>query len=178
VQEVYDKRVLHRLVGVPPRASVVQDVSRLNGNARSNGSGASAVQSAWEPTDRSRESDGGGVNQKPDSAAKGQTRDQEIIDVDADVEESRYEIPPRKRRRLSEAPIEFTTDSDEGSEDEVEVLECNEGRGGCGDGVAARAEGGTESEVGSRGLGLGRVKINRKREFWASKSGTVTGPEK
>lgn len=165
VQEVYDKRVLHRLVGVAPRTTVVQDVSHLNGTARSNGSGASAVQSAWEPTDRPRESDGGGVSRKPDSAAKGQTR--EIIDVDADVEESRYGIPPRKRRKMSETPIVFTTDSDEASEDEVVVSECNETRGECGDGV----EIGTEVEVG-RGLGQGRVKINRKRDFWASKSGT------
>ncbi|KAH9079320.1 hypothetical protein EDB83DRAFT_2540005 [Lactarius deliciosus] len=111
VQEVYDKRVLHRLVGVTPRATVVQDVPRLN-------VGASAVQSAWEPTDRSRESDGGGVGRKPDSAAKEQTR--EIIDVDADIEESRYGIPPRKRQKMgqrSETPIEFTTDSDEEASD-------------------------------------------------------------
>lgn len=178
MQEVYDKRVLHRLVGVPPpKATVVQDVSRLNSTTRSNGSGASAVQSAWEPTDRSRESDGRGVSQKPSDAAKGQTRDQEIIDVDADVEESRYGIPPRKRRQPSGTPIEFTTDSDEDSEDEVVVLESNEARDGRGDGAEGRTEGG-ESEVGSRGLGQGRVKINRKREFWASKSGTVTGPGK
>lgn len=176
MQEAYEKRVLHRLVGVPPRATVAQDVSRLNGTARSNGSGASAVQSAWEPTDRSRESDGGGVSRKPDSAAKGQTR--EIIDVDADAEESRYGIPPRKRQKMgqrSKTPIEFTTDSDDASEDEVVVLECNEARGECGDGVEMETEGGTETEVGSRG---GRVKINRKRAFWASKSGTVTGPGK
>ncbi|KAH9043330.1 hypothetical protein EDB85DRAFT_2218083 [Lactarius pseudohatsudake] len=174
VQEVYDKRVLHRLVGVPPRATVAQHVPRLNGTARPNGSGASAVQSAWEPTDRSRESDGGGVGQKPDSAAKGQTR--EIIDVDADVEENRYGIPPRKRQKTgqrSETPIEFTTDSDEeASEDEIVVLECDSTREEDGDGVEMGTEGGTESGRG------GRVKINRKRAFWASKSGTVTGPGK
>jgi non-canonical poly(A) RNA polymerase PAPD5/7 len=175
VQEVYDKKVLHRLVGVPPRAAVVQDVSRLNNTARSNGSGASAVQSAWEPTDRSRESDGRGVSQNPGDVAKGQTQDQEIIDVDADVEESRYGIPPRKRRQPSGSPIEFTTDEDEDSEDEVVVLDCSEARG---DEVEGGTEGGSEREVGSRGLGQGRVKINRKREFWASKSGTVTGPGK
>ena len=163
MEEVYDKRVLHRLVGAPPGATVVQDVSRLNGTARSSGSGASAVQSAWEPTDRSRESDGGRVSQKPDSARKRQRRDREIIDVDADVEGSRYGIPPW-RRQPPETPIEFTTDSDEESEDEVVVLECNE--------VEAR------TEAGSSRQGQGRVKINRKRDFWASKSGTVTGPGK
>ncbi|KAI9446546.1 hypothetical protein H4582DRAFT_1906504 [Lactarius indigo] len=172
VQEVYDKRVLHRLVGVPPRTTVVQDVLRPNGTAQSNGNGASAIQSAWEPMNRSRESDGDGVGRKPDSAAKGQAR--EIIDVDADVEESRYGIPPRKRQKMgqrSETPIEFTTDSDEeASDEEVVVLECNETRDESGDGVEMGTEGGTE-----RG---GRVKINRKRAFWASKSGTVTGPGK
>ncbi len=75
----------------------------------------------------------------------------------------------------SKTPIEFTTDSDDASEDEVVVLECNEARGECGDEVEMGTEGGTETEVGSRG---GRVKINRKRAFWASKSGTVTGPGK
>lgn len=178
MQEVYDKRVLHRLVGVPPKATVVQDVSRLNDTARSNGSGSSAVQSAWEPTDRPRESDGRGISQNPSDVAKGQTQDPEVIDVDADVEESRYGIPQRKRRKPSGTPIEFTTDSDEESEDEVVLLESNEVRGGRSDETEGRTEGGTESEVGNRGLGQKRVRINRKREFWASKSGTVTGPGK
>ena len=178
MQDIYDKRVLHRVVGVPLGPTAMQGASRLNVTARPNGSGASAVQSAWEPTDRSRESDGGGARQKPESTAKRQTQGQEIIDVDADVEESRYGIPPWRRRQPSETPIEFTTDSDEESEDEVVVLEYNEAKGGCGDEVEARTEGGAETEVGSRGLGQGRVKINRKRDFWASKSGTVTGPGK
>ena len=140
----------------------MEEVSRLNGTTPSNGSGASAA------SDRSRESDGG-VSRKPESAAKGQTR--EIIDVDADVEEGRYGIPSRKRRKtgqLSETPIEFTTDSDEASEDEVVVLECNETRGERGDGDEMGTGGGPKRQS--------RVKINRKREFWASKSGTaVTG---
>ncbi len=175
MKEVYDKRVLHRLVGISPKAMVVQDVSRLKDTAGSNGCGASAVQSAWEPTDRSRETDGGGVGWKPDSAAKGQSH--EIIDVDADVEESRYGIPLKKRRKIGqpcEAPI-ILTDAEEGSEDEVVVLD------EWGNGVEMGTEGGSEVEVGvvgsgRGGQGQGRVKINRKREFWASKSGTLRCP--
>jgi hypothetical protein len=141
---------------------VVQDVPRLNGSGRSNGRGASAVRSAWEPTVRSQGSDDEVLAEKPDSFAK--ARSYEIIDVDAD-EESRYGIPAKRRRKATESEViggETIFIMDEGSEDGEVVVVSDTGEKGD--------EG--ERERPSRGRGQGRVKIDRKRAFWASKSGT------
>jgi hypothetical protein len=145
---------------------VVQDVPRLNGSVRSNGRGASAVRSAWEPTDRSQGSDDEVLAGKPDSFAK--ARSYEIIDVDADEEESRYGIPAKKRRKATESQRidgETVFIVDEGSEDEEVVIVSETGE----------RESEVEETSPSRGWGRGRgrVKIDRKRAFWASKSGTV-----
>lgn len=139
----------------------MQDVPRLNGTLRPNGRGANAVQSAWEPTDKSQRSDDEGLTRKPDPCAK---PSHEIIDVDAEEEESRYGIAGKKRRKTGdsqviEAETVFTTD--EGSEDgEVVVV------------VESRKEDLEERERSER-RNRGRVKIDRKRTFWASKGGTV-----
>jgi non-canonical poly(A) RNA polymerase PAPD5/7 len=164
VQEVYDKKVLHRLVGVPPKASVVQDVPQHNGAVRSNGG---IIQSAWEPIERSQETDDDGHARKPESSTTARSR--EVIDVDANDEESRYEIPRKKRRRIEQviADIVFTTD--EGSEgDEVIVIESSEEGGSL-------AEEEAEYGMGEMKEG-GQVRINRKRAFWAAKAGTSAGP--
>jgi non-canonical poly(A) RNA polymerase PAPD5/7 len=133
VQDVYDKRLLHRLVGVLPRATVTEEVAHLNGTVRSQGDETSIVQSAWEPTERSRESDDEEQGGKAGSITKARSR--KVIDVE---EQSRYDIPRKKRRKTDEViEVEtvFTTDSG--------------------------------SEEGNKGE---RVKINRKRAFWASKA--------
>lgn len=142
MQEVYDKKVLHRLVGVPPRATAVQDVPKLNGVGRSNGS---IVQSAWEPTERSQETDDEGHARKPTK-----TRSREVIDVDAEDDESRYGIPRKRRRKTNEvidAKAIFTTDEESEGDDVIEVESSEEEKKG------------------------GQVKINRKRAFWAAKAG-------
>lgn len=165
MQELYDKKVLHRLAGVSPRATIVQDVPQLNGAARSN---RGIVQSAWEPVERSQEADDEGNARKPGSTTKKRLR--EVIDVDADDEESRYGIPHKTRQKISEvidAETIFTTD--EGSEgNEVIVVESTEDGGS----LAEEAE---YEHIGERGIEEkkgGQVKINRKRAFWAAKAGT------
>ena len=93
----------------------------------------------------------------------------EVIDVDANDEESRYEIPRKKRRRIEQviADIVFTTD--EGSEgDEVIVIESSEEGGSL-------AEEEAEYGMGEMKKEGGQVKINRKRAFWAAKAGTSAG---
>lgn len=162
MQDVYDKKVLHRLAGVPSRTTVTQDASHTNGIVHSNGGGASIVQTAWEPK-RSHETDDDEHGRRPESSTK--VLSQEVIDMDADEEESRYGIPRKLRRRINEvvdAEMIFTTDS--GSESS-EVI------------VIGTSEEGEVVEEGERrgketGKGL-RVKINRKRAFWASKAGTA-----
>ena len=161
MQELYDKKVLHRLLGVPPRATIVQDIPQPNGAARSNGG---IVQSAWEPTrtERSQESDDEGNARKPGSTTK--KRPREVIDVDADDEESRYGIPRKTRQKISEVKdVETIFTTDEGSEgDSVILVESTEEGGSLGQGE----EGIEEEKKG------GHVRINRKRAFWAAKGGT------
>lgn len=143
MQEVYDKKVIHRLVGVQPKATVMQDDPQLSGIVHSKGGGASIVQSVREPAERCEDTEEEGHARTRRSSTTVLSR--EVIDVDAEEEESRYEITGRKGRRTREvidADTVFTTDEE--SEDE---------------GVKRKG-------------GQVPVKINRKRAFWASKAGT------
>lgn len=129
MREVYDKEVIHRLVGVQPKATVMQDDERqLSGIVHSKGGGASIVRSVWEPTERRQDSEDEGHARKRQSSTTDLTR--EVIDVDADEEESRYEITGRKRRRVKEeveAETIFTTD-EESEEGEVAPIKINRKR--------------------------------------------------
>jgi hypothetical protein len=150
VQEVYDKKVVHRLVGAQPKTTVVQDDRQLSGIAQSKGGGASIVQSVWEPAERCEDTEDEEHARKRRSSRTVLSR--EVIDVDAEEEENRYEITGRKGRRTKEViDVDTTFTTDSGSEDE---------------------EGVRRSEGGEQG-GQAPVKINRKRAFWASKAGTA-----
>jgi non-canonical poly(A) RNA polymerase PAPD5/7 len=144
VQEVYDKKVIHRLVGVQPKTTVMQDDRQPSSIVNSKGGGASVVQSVWEPAERCEDSEEEGHARKRQSSRTVLSR--EVIDVDADEEESRYEITGKKGRKTREVidgDTIFTTDEE--SEDEER-----------------------EKRKGEQAP----VKINRKRAFWASKAGT------
>ena len=144
MQEVYDKKVVHRLVGVQPKTTVMQDDPQLSGIVHSKGSGSSIVQSVWEPAERCEDTEDEGQPRKCRSSKTVLSR--EVIDVDADEDESRYEITGRKGRKTREViDVDTIFTTDEGSED---------------------------SEGVSRKGGQVPVKINRKRAFWASKAGT------
>jgi non-canonical poly(A) RNA polymerase PAPD5/7 len=121
VREVYDKKVVHRLVGVQPKTTVMQgDGPQLNGIGYSKGDGASIVQTVWEPAERNQESEDDGVARKGRSSRRELPR--EVIDVDAYEEESRYEITGRKRRRTKEeVETIFTTDESNGEDERGEV---------------------------------------------------------
>jgi non-canonical poly(A) RNA polymerase PAPD5/7 len=167
VQEVYDKKVLHRLVGISPKATVVQEAPQLNGVVRSNGS---IVQSAWEPTERPQETDDEGRARK--SALSTKARPREVIDVDANDDESRYDITHKRRRKMNEiidAKTVFTTDEESEGDAVIEVSE---------DGGSLAEEEAKYGYVEEMGIEEekkgGQVKINRKRAFWAAKSGTGT----
>jgi hypothetical protein len=126
------------------------------------------VQSAWEPTERrSHESDEEGHARKSGSSSK--LRSQEVIDVDADEEESRYAIP--RRRKINEdidAKTVFTAD-DGSEEDEVIAIETSEGEGSLAEEEAEYPVGEEEDQRAGP-----QVKIDRKRAFWAAKAGTGT----
>ena len=127
----------------------MQGDPQLSNIVHSKGGGAYIVQSAWEAAERCQdtEDEGHAWKRRPSTTVL----PREVIDVDAD-EESRYDFTRRKRQRREEIDVEtvFTTDSG------------SEGEGGRKQGEEERGE-----QV--------PVKINRKREFWASKAGTVAG---
>jgi hypothetical protein len=124
----------------------MQDDRQLSGNVHSKGGGASIVQSVWEPAERCEDTEDEGQARKRRSSTTVLSR--EVIDVDADEEEGRYEITRKKGRRTREVTdVETIFTTDDGSEDE--------GGGGGGQGEQSP------------------VKINRKRAFWASKAGTA-----
>ncbi|KAG6829240.1 hypothetical protein H0H87_012200 [Tephrocybe sp. NHM501043] len=121
VQELYDKRILHNLLGVKPQLPITS----ANGTApKSNGpkppsshsqtAAASSIKSAWQEADR-----------EPDSPRKRRH------DLDDDEEQGRYTIgrqqPPSKRQKTGsrkDAHVTFMTDEDESqSEDEKEDLQ-------------------------------------------------------
>ncbi len=152
MQEVYDKKVIHRLVGVQPKTTVMQDDHQLSGIVRSKGSGASIVQSVWEPAERCQETDDHEGHARTSSTT---VLSREIIDVDAE-EESRYEITRRKQRRTEEIEAETIFTTDEGSEEEEIFVGSSDG----------------EKDEELR-RGQVPVTINRRRAFWASKAGTA-----
>ncbi|KZT70088.1 hypothetical protein DAEQUDRAFT_810830 [Daedalea quercina L-15889] len=104
VQEVFDRRVLHRMLGITPRKEIVLDSPPAPLNGKSSAAQKASVQTAWEEADMALAFD------------KNAAEDEE--------DESRYQIdgrqePPRKRRRLgreSDMHTVFTTD-DEDAED-------------------------------------------------------------
>ncbi|KAI0062346.1 hypothetical protein BV25DRAFT_677156 [Artomyces pyxidatus] len=175
--ELYDKRILHRMLGIAPKAPIVNDNPNANGSSsRIKGSGASSVKSVWEAAERS-DDDHHPASPKPKSRARAREDDKEGDD------ESRYAIP-KKRRRLhsaTEAHTVFTTDDDEASDGaelvihtvedsddgslEKEAEEYDVLSSGSESGEVVKVTGREKRKSG------GPVKIDRKRAFWAAKGG-------
>ncbi|KAI0373072.1 hypothetical protein BV20DRAFT_1014460 [Pilatotrama ljubarskyi] len=107
VQEVYDRQILHRMLGITPQASLTS-MGEANGTSRA--AEEASVKSAWGEADMEPESD-------------------DEADGPADVVESRYEIdsrrqPPKKRRRTGTRADEdvtvhtvYTTDDEDPYDD-------------------------------------------------------------
>ncbi|KAI0320708.1 hypothetical protein OF83DRAFT_1052529 [Amylostereum chailletii] len=177
--EVFDKRTLHRILGVEPKPSVVIDLTndtpRVN-ESRKNG--ASSVKAAWQAADRS---DDEPPSRKPPSSQK---TPREVINVDADEEESRYGIPPKKRRRLgttADTHTVFTTDDEEDLEEGELVVHGLTDRDDDSDDSLAREEleydvftDDTEPEQAPSSFKGNRSTKDRKRAFWAAKGRRVS----
>ncbi|TFY80031.1 hypothetical protein EWM64_g3977 [Hericium alpestre] len=193
IQEIYDKRVLHRLLGVSPKATVVHDRSSANGSStsRKNGASASGVQSVWEKADGLREGRSLFGLQSPSPPS----RKHDIIDVDAldSEEESRYAMPPKKRQRVGnsrDTHTVFTTDEEDTDDDKPDIYIHTIGDDDD-DSLAeeeeeyARADSGSESGEVEAADGLKRreVKTNgasvtdKKRAYWASKGIAPASPD-
>ena len=118
-KEVYDKRILHRILNVQPRPTVIEDSPEpepipkrtltIHGAAHA----STSVSAAWKVAGQSDD------EHDAPRASTSKNAATEVIDVSSDSEEeSRYEIarPPSKRQRMgtaADAHTVFTADEDE-----------------------------------------------------------------
>jgi non-canonical poly(A) RNA polymerase PAPD5/7 len=165
VQEVYDKRVLHKMLGVEAVAisavdpPVDPDTAGSASKAYPETAGVAAV---WEAADDSESAASEEAPPPPPSRKRKPARQQPAKDADEEsAEESRYTIvkdgagPPAKRRRTgqsADAHTVFTTDEEE-REYAVD------------DGDDSDEE---EGEVAEKGRPNGRSSAER-RSYWLSK---------
>ena len=112
VQELYDQRILHSILGVQPLPTVVKHVEFDKKSINSPSSKRQAVDDAWEERRRNRE------YAYDESSSSRQHHHRVANDVD---EGGRYDIgrhPPKKRRKTGRAiddnhPVIFVDDDDE-----------------------------------------------------------------
>ena len=158
VQEVYDRQVLHRMLGVTPKASLT-DEDAVQGVSRT--AGAASVEAAW-----------GAADTTLDAA--------DSIGSEDEMVESRYEIesrkqPPKKRRRVGTRADEditlhtvYTTD-----EDEEEHSTTHQPRGDE-DGVTDEEKeydlSALDADHHDPGGGPGRTEAANRRSYWLSKA--------
>ncbi|KAF8077561.1 hypothetical protein FPV67DRAFT_1684010, partial [Lyophyllum atratum] len=156
VQELYDKRVLHNLLGVKPQPVIgncndLKILGASNGSAKppssSNSREAKSVKTAWQEADVEHED--------------GHHKRHREVDLDED-EEGRYSIgrqqPPKKRRRkgnLTDTHTVFTTDDDD---DHSVISEDDE------------EEAHYASDVGSSRSRRDPEKTDKRRSYWLSKA--------
>ena len=168
-KEVYDKRILHRILNVQPRPTVIEDSPEpepipkrtltIHGAAHA----STSVSAAWKAAGQSDDEHDAPRASTYKNAAT------EVIDVSSDSEEeSRYEIarPPSKRQRMgtaADAHTVFTADEDEdgqvdsGSEDD-EFRELVQEEGEYTDAETSESDGEAD------------LKRRNKRAYWAAKA--------
>ncbi|KAI0053976.1 hypothetical protein FA95DRAFT_1529800 [Auriscalpium vulgare] len=181
VQELYDKRVLHRFLGVPQKDSETRTRAgkAVGKNAPINVSAMKSVIELEDDSDLERP-----------AKKNSNSRQHEVIDVDSgDEEESRYTIPPKRRRTgdASDARTVYTTDDDDDyASDRDVILHTLDNLTGYDDdeaeveGRSSGSEAGEVKETAKPGEKLkngGPVKIDRKRAFWAAKGGRSRTPQ-
>ena len=163
VQEVYDKRVLHRMLGMEPGIVVSSRLSEKRFSGKDTREAADSVKAAWEEADNSF--------------------DANYRHVAEPEEEGRYGIdsrlPPRKRRRLDnkmDAHVYISDDDDDDDDDpEVDDAALLVHTAGDSDNGSAVVPDGSEEEDA---YDLGDVdedadskheRVRRTRSYWLSK---------
>lgn len=212
VQELYDKKTLHRLLNVQPRAGVV--LHDLSNEPETSRTPVASSSQTVEPAPKDKDDTHGKKRKREDEPVPTRThsvaKKQEVAVEDDDdkmeekddaedeeEEESRYGIPPKKRRRTAisqDVHDVFTSDedgSDDGSDDEDESSEDEamlvvhtgederrgEAESDSGSTSDSLAEEEMQYEKRTAGTGKAPVKINRKREYWASKGVAEAGKD-
>lgn len=164
VQELYDKQVLHRVVGIKPLPTVVtangytdsrHHTQNTSSSSKSNAS-RGAVNSAWDGRDADHDSD-----------HEDGYRDRHHIP--ADDEGGRYAIgrqPPKKRRKTGRSEdshaVYFVDDEEDTDGARREDFEAGEYMS-------------DESEVEERPSRSGVPKNDNKRSYWLSKATGIEG---
>ncbi|KAI0672801.1 hypothetical protein C8Q78DRAFT_970483 [Trametes maxima] len=160
VQEVYDRQVLHRMLGITPKASLATSKAEPSGRKSSRAAEEASVKSAWGEADMEPE-----------------TEDE--AEDPGDAVESRYEIdsrrqPPKKRRRMRTrtdqdvtVPTVYTTD-DEDPYDDYSFSR-------PGDGISEEEREYDlsvldEGQTGSARSGPSGAATANKRLYWSSKA--------
>ncbi|KAH9931703.1 uncharacterized protein BXZ73DRAFT_90121 [Epithele typhae] len=161
VQEVYDRQVLHRILGVTPKVRVtLTDAIKPSAKTNSRTAEAQSVESAWGEADMDVSSDS----------------DSSSLSDEGEEEESRYEIksrrPPKKRRRTGTRtndaqPAVYTTDDDD--EARSPELLVSYRRAGDADGVSDEEEVYNISNLDAEGKGGTRAEAANRRSYWLSK---------
>lgn len=111
MQELYDQRILHSILGVQPLPTIVKHIDTDNKTIRSPSSKRQAVDDAWEEFRRNREY---AYDESPSSSRQHHR-------VASDIDEGgRYDIgrqPSKKRRKtgreIDDHPVIFVDDEDE-----------------------------------------------------------------
>jgi non-canonical poly(A) RNA polymerase PAPD5/7 len=154
IQQVYDDRTLHQLLGVEPRPAVTVVDARRKPESSQNGS------SSKQPSARN-------IDEIEEVDMEMGSEDDEYQRREDSDDEGRYGIttrnqPPRKRRKITTSqevyPV-FTTDDDDDGEDAEDGLI-----------ISTVTKEGSDSEHASSG----DAKARKRRSYWLSK-GIGTG---
>ncbi|KAI0636561.1 hypothetical protein C8Q77DRAFT_1154490 [Trametes polyzona] len=159
VQEVYDRQVLHRMLGITPKAALAPATAT---DQAARAEGEASVKSAWGEADMDLQG----------------SSDTELHASSDDAVESRYDIdrrrqPPKKRRRTGAradkdvtAPTVYTTDDDDPYDDMYS--RATQALAPSGDGISEE-----EREYDLSGLDKGKEVSSAaatRRSYWLSKT--------
>lgn len=188
VQELYDKRTLHRLLTVQPRATTTMPYDPDSLNVAPPPGPSEVEDETITPQKRKRGStpEVTGSNKRKqyervpaleEGEADEDEDEKDAKEEEEEEEESRYGIPPKKRRRrtFGEGVHDMFTSDDEddgtdssGSESESDgVLSPHQPESDSDEDSLAEEE--RQYEMRSRGGGLSRSDSSAKRAYWASK---------
>ncbi|KAH9484478.1 Poly(A) RNA polymerase cid14 [Psilocybe cubensis] len=171
VQELYDRRVLHNILGVKPQPIVIQDSDdEVDDERRKDSKTSHVIESVWENGDRQSDSD----NDDAHLRRNGHT---------GDDDGGRYAIgrqPPKKRRRTGREEDSHTVYLEDDDEDEEE-LSFGGGRRGDANKVDELEDGEYSSNGSDEEDRPGRFqkrddpKRDARRSYWLSKAIGIGG---
>ncbi|KAF8163696.1 hypothetical protein B0H34DRAFT_652140 [Crassisporium funariophilum] len=161
VQEIYDRRTLHDIVGVKPLRTVIKEVDQIDGNPHAG---------KFSPSSKRKASQLVEANWKEDERSQDQGYNEELSEnrglrQPADDEGGRYDIerqPPKKRRKTGQKADKHTVFivDDDDDDDEQLVYDLEEEGEYLSD----------ESDERPSRSRSGKPKNDSRRSYWLSKA--------